>query len=675
MLLGGWAALSLIRSSALSLSLNALAALFAALLLGGLAARLARDPNGFLVLLLTIITAGSLVAGMGINEYLGMLKLGVPFYRIFSTFANPDFLAAYLLLTLPLTLAAFAAATQRTARLVFGVFLALQSAALLLTGSRAGVGILLVALIAWVVLSLLAGAAKGYGKSMATGFAIFGITALLASAPTFSRIGLNAPKGTIGNSNLALKAAMQPESQGHSAAFRRYTWIGTMSMARANPILGTGLGTFEVSYPRYATTAFTRHAHNGYLQWMGDTGFPGLLFLLAALAAGTAFATHVLLLRRRQQAEEGADTIALPLQTPPNALFGEPRLLLAGLLAAALASLMHGIIDSDWYIVAIAMTFSAVIALLVGLARDIAPLATQKPLPLSRGFLAFAGVIALFTLWRAVALGTAQVQLAAGSAAMREMSGANALAAQRAANAADPFDPEPYLDSALIYQAMQSQEELSKALKALENAVRVAPTGRAYYRLAQFYARQNQPDKAMDAFEKAREREPHNVQNLKAYADTARKAGKTDKAASLYREITLLETQPYGTVRAMPHRVETDFAYAHIGLAEIAAEAGRWDIAARESASAAATLREFWLWFKLDPDISQTTPTERQDTLEALTEQNFARWQEALQKQGAGSSAEQAKVAEELAAFRKDRADYKAELQKAQASQESGASQ
>ena len=50
-------------------------------------------------------------------------------------------------------------------------------------------------------------------------------------------------------------------------------------------LLGTGVGTFQIAYARYAETAFTLHAHNSYLQWMGETGIPGMLFLLTGLAA------------------------------------------------------------------------------------------------------------------------------------------------------------------------------------------------------------------------------------------------------------------------------------------------------------------------------------------------------------------------------------------------------
>ena len=69
----------------------------------------------------------------------------------------------------------------------------------------------------------------------------------------------------------------------NSGAFRAWTWKGAVRMAAANPVLGTGIGTWEDSYPRYALTGFTRAAHESYLQLADECGVPALLALLATL--------------------------------------------------------------------------------------------------------------------------------------------------------------------------------------------------------------------------------------------------------------------------------------------------------------------------------------------------------------------------------------------------------
>jgi len=703
-LLAAWAALSLVRSQALALSLNALAALLAALLLGGLVARLVRDRNGFTALLLTVIAAGSLIAGMGVREYLEYWKSGVAEHRVFATFANPDFLAGYLLLTLPLTLSAFAATTNRMARLALGVGLWLQSGCLLLTGSRAGVALLLVALAVWAALLAVSRAGAGRWKRIGAGLAIVAVGALLASAPLLSRVAnrhIAPAQGTSpARSNPLASVQATAEAQSHSASFRRYTWTGTFRMAKAHPILGTGLGTYDVAYPRYAETAYTAHAHNSYLQLAAEVGFPGVLLLLTALAAATAFAAHVLLLQTPPEALTPAPSPTLwergeaqqesspsstfqqelkgkntPAPTPPlsrsvgegsgvraniagQLAFEEPRLLLAGLLTAALASMLHSVIDSDWYIVATAFTLCAVVALMVAAGRDLAPLATQIPRPLAPAMTGVGALLALFLLWRAGATGFARLEMAGGTEAL--MNRQSAVAAQdfEAAAGADPLDPEPRLALAQVYVFLQRPED---ARRQLEEAARVAATGKTFYRLGQFYARQGDPQRAVAAFQRSRELQPNNPQNLRALAEALLQAGQTEQAAEVYRTMARMEEGPYGKVRAVPEMVETEFAYAHDGLAELAYNAGNWEEAAAQYARAAAILREFWerrTW-----DTAMLVAPEKRTILLDLYDKVLTRWQEALNRQGAAKAAEAAKVAEAQKQFRAERAEEDAKAQ------------
>ena len=254
--LGGWGVLSLWHTHSLFHSLNALTVLLASLIFGGLTARLARDSRGFIVLLRSLIASASIVGALGIREYLEFWNLGVVEHRTFGPFANPDFLAGYLLLTLPITLAAFASVRERMAQLALGIGLALQSGCLMLTASRAGLGVLLVAFLVWLALSAVSRAAEGRWKTIGMGFLVIVVSMVLASAPTRSRV-VGAPGRKVGNGTASSAIQEATASQSHSGEFRRWTWIGTYQMMTANPILGTGIGTFPIAYPHYATTAFT----------------------------------------------------------------------------------------------------------------------------------------------------------------------------------------------------------------------------------------------------------------------------------------------------------------------------------------------------------------------------------------------------------------------------------
>jgi len=60
-------------------------------------------------------------------------------------------------------------------------------------------------------------------------------------------------------------------------AVRRELAISTLQMAKAHPWFGTGLGTWPVVYPQYAVIdigAFANQAHDDWLQWTAEGGFP-----------------------------------------------------------------------------------------------------------------------------------------------------------------------------------------------------------------------------------------------------------------------------------------------------------------------------------------------------------------------------------------------------------------
>ncbi len=646
-LIAGWAVLSLAHSFTLAVSLNALALLLGSLVLGGLVSRLARDRNGLFALLGATLLGGTLVATFGLREYIETYKMHDYAHRTFSSFANPDFLAGYLLLLLPVTLSGFVAAKEKMMRLLLGLGLAFQSGCLLLTGSRSGVGMMLIALAVWLGLVAFSGGLRRNGKAIALGFAVFGLGAVIGMAPTLSRFQ-GQVKVTDRQTGQVKKVSVA-EAQGNSGQFRRWTWNGTVRMALANPIFGTGIGTFETAYPRYAETAFTAHAHNGYLQWLGEMGLPGGLFLLAALAASTAFATHTLRLQRIRPENAPADTGS------DGALFGDLSLLLAGMLAGVMAALLHNLFDSDLYITGTALTFAAITALMVALARDLAPLGTQTPRPLGREMLGFSLLVALFLFWRSSATMGVRLNIATGEEAVSAEAAAEAY---HAAAAADPLDGDPHL---MLAQAAQMQRNAEAARSELTAAVRLAPTGKALYRLGQFYAATGDSADALIYLERARSREPRNLQTLHLLAKTLQEAGKTGQAIAIYRQMTALETTPYGTVRAMPELVETEFAYAHAALGDLATDAGQREEAAREYQAADTVMKEYWEKRKLDANLSRT-PQKRADLLR-LYETIFTRWQETLKT--LNRTQEAAHVADQQAVFHTERDADQAEADRA----------
>ena len=78
-------------------------------------------------LVLTAVLASAIVAAVGVTEYLTHRRMGDVGWRIFAT-STPDFLAGYLVLLLPLTLALFIAVPLRRKRPLIG-YAAVRAAA------------------------------------------------------------------------------------------------------------------------------------------------------------------------------------------------------------------------------------------------------------------------------------------------------------------------------------------------------------------------------------------------------------------------------------------------------------------------------------------------------------------------------------------------------------------
>ena len=65
---------------------------------------------------------------------------------------------------------------------------------------------------------------------------------------------------------------------------RREILADTISMVRAKPYFGFGLGTFRTAYPAYGSLDFgavVNHAHNDWAEWAADGGIPFCLLLVS----------------------------------------------------------------------------------------------------------------------------------------------------------------------------------------------------------------------------------------------------------------------------------------------------------------------------------------------------------------------------------------------------------
>lgn len=222
-----------------------------------------------------------------------------PTLRIFSTLGQPNWLASYLVLILPISLAFSLLYRQNKAKLIFAATSAIIFFAIILTNSRAGLLGLLASL---AVFTALLGTKTikvniKYISALAVVFLI--ITSLFGTNLT-SRLKdlIISQKPTVQQPTQATKPTQSSLTSGgtESGQIRLIIWRGAIDIIKSSPLLGTGPETFVSSYYKFRPAShnqttewqfFYNKAHNEFLNYLANTGILGLAtysaFLLIVL--------------------------------------------------------------------------------------------------------------------------------------------------------------------------------------------------------------------------------------------------------------------------------------------------------------------------------------------------------------------------------------------------------
>ncbi|MFH2069883.1 MAG: O-antigen ligase family protein [Elusimicrobiota bacterium] len=179
--------------------------------------------------------------------------------RIFSTFGNPNFYGDFLVIMGPIVLALFIKTRQ--------FFLAV--------------------LYLMVVVNVIFTYSKGAWLGFAFGFVSFAILFTLF----FSHMQKGWAKKIMGGIVLVvvvvciLGVSFGIRKRLDSVKFRVYTWLSCWEMINVNPVLGTGIGTFYVTYPSWRRPQIffieakhnteSDHPENEYLEVWYDEGIVG----------------------------------------------------------------------------------------------------------------------------------------------------------------------------------------------------------------------------------------------------------------------------------------------------------------------------------------------------------------------------------------------------------------
>ena len=519
-----------------------------------------------------IVAGGAIAAVWGLREYvLTAIFLGDRSWRIFGPFYNPNCIAGYLLLMLPLAVGLGLSAGTREKRTAPPPAAAPRRGKrkapvpLVPTSTDAAPRYEEIAALFATVTAALAFLLTG-SKGAALGFLISAIVYAIVAPAAGSRSGRALRLGTIAMIvAVALMAAALPpirgrilaafSDQSNSSAFRWYTWLGTADLVRARPLLGFGPGTFQYTYPQFARAGFTRMAHESYLQIAGEMGVPALLVLLFGVAAVVRA-----LWRRVARAE------------------GRTRTLLAAGLAGTAGFAAHNLVDYTWYAPAVAMAWWAMLGILT--ASGTAFSGEEKPVPVGEevairgGLRAIMAAVLTITLILTGLAGRAQLLQ---SEANEDISSGRYGAAVDELTAAahwNPLDAKTFATLSGVEDAMRSDPSRAKgalaaAVSARERATQLQPTEAVHWlALGRLYRDEGDLARAEAATGQALAHYPTYTKGLLQLARLQEQARRDAEAHQTYERLAAIYDTPVRKYVAIEGTVDVAFMYAWEALAK-----------------------------------------------------------------------------------------------------------
>lgn len=251
-------------------------------------------------LLLVIFIAGLLVTSYGIAQFFGIDFIkwnpnSIAPGRYFSTLGNPNFLAAFLAMVMPLTIVFFIETKSIFRRCLLFVSFITMFWALLGTNSRGGLLGLLVALailIGFVLIRLIHNWAKDATRQHRP-LPVVLRDFISQHKPWLALIALVliiiiTISATFGRNHLVRMTDSIVHAKEAITRSRLYIWGPALKMIGDYPFFGTGLDTFKTVFPRYAPREFaqvdganvsSRTAHNEVLQVLACQGVVGFIIV------------------------------------------------------------------------------------------------------------------------------------------------------------------------------------------------------------------------------------------------------------------------------------------------------------------------------------------------------------------------------------------------------------
>ena len=500
-----------------------------------LASVLGRDRKIAAVMVWGTALSALFICLFGIRDYAISTGGGAKFWqallssgdhmRLFGTFINPGFFAGFLVITIPITLGLYLVTRRASFAALAGLAFITQALAILLTGTKFGIASLAAALLVFFILAIATKSLSRVRLKRLLLIAVISLPLLLVfSSPFTSRV----------------REAGSGGAQVHSTQFRKYAWLSTINMIKDNPLTGVGPGVYDTAYTRYAIAGPTKHAHQSYLQIAAESG---VLALAAFLAALFALAYAAIKGTFKFTAQPSEDNDAWDDLVPLNAW----RLLSCAIFAAISGSAIRNLVDSDWYIIGIALPFWVLMGVLVSRLS-----LTDKDYTAGKiarlGQTVVCGILILLS----VTFGLAD-DIASDTNDPSDNS--------HLATVISPLNPKYHREYA---KRVLLNSDPSAAIKEIKEAIRLAPTDAVnYYTLGMVYLHYDHPKSAIVQFNTALEFNPNSTQTLEQLALTYYTIGNTRACESTYRRLIKIENSPYEQIKGAPELVDNTFTFAH----------------------------------------------------------------------------------------------------------------
>ena len=277
-----------------------------------------------------VIYIGSAISVYGLLQYLGLLPHNwwIPDKFLSSTYVNHNHFSGYLELAIPVAIGSlirYRRVADSSVKIGLMAAITVMAMAFIFSQSRAAWVCLAISLITMNIILIRR--------------KILGVISVLALIVIFGSIFSFAyyKKGAVKERIESMSKIMQDEA---SFQTRVKIWQGTFRMIAKNPVIGTGIGTFETAFPLYRVDGLNLRAnytHNDYLQMASDMGilapFIMILLLVTIIKKGVRMGTHPVVL---------------------------------GCTAGILSLSLHGLVDFNFHIPANMILFVIYIAIIIG---------------------------------------------------------------------------------------------------------------------------------------------------------------------------------------------------------------------------------------------------------------------------------------------------------------------